>query len=237
MIRCFITDCSPLEDTVPYSRAYALLSDSRRDIADGYRFMKDRVLSVTAGLFMRAVEDSYGKITVDANGKPHAPGIGFNVSHSGHYVAFACSDRPVGIDIEGIGRNMDIAERVMTPAEYSDFNDYVNECDREHVFIRMWTAKESYMKALGLGFRLPPESFRVLYGYELRGPDKNMALHELEAPQGYCATVCSADDEVSCVRLDVEDLMDSVSGHGRSLFHRCPLDRPFKDLMDATVIP
>jgi len=105
------------------------------------------------------------------------------------------------------------------------------------VFIRMWTAKESYMKALGMGFRLQPESFRVLYGYELRAPDENMALHELEAPQEYCATVCSADDEVSCVRLDVEDLMDSVSGHGRSFFHRCPLDRPFKDLVDATVIP
>ncbi len=214
MIHCFITDCTPLEDQQMYGRAHSLLSDERRGKADFYRFPKDKMLSITAGLFIRLVERSYGEVTVDENGKLHAKGVEFNLSHSGHYVAFAVSDSPVGIDIESVGRNMDIARRVMTEEEYEDYIDTVEEKDREDVFIRMWTAKESYMKALGLGFRLAPETFRVLYGYELRSPDGIMEIQELEAPEYYHISVCSEDIGCSITPLRITDLIDADSLKG-----------------------
>ena len=210
MIRCFVADCSPLWDPVVYDRAYALLSDARKGKADFYRFPKGRMLSVTAGLFLRLIERSYGAVTEDGTGKPRCPNIEFNLTHSGHYVAFALSEDPVGIDIEAVGRNIDIAKRVMDPQEYSDFMDTVGEKDREEVFARMWTTKESYMKAIGLGFRLPPESFRVLYGYEIRSPDESMAISEPAPPEGFRITVCGKGD-YSIRTVAVEELMDASS--------------------------
>ncbi|MBQ7622016.1 MAG: 4'-phosphopantetheinyl transferase superfamily protein [Candidatus Methanomethylophilaceae archaeon] len=210
MIRCFVTDCSPLEDTAVYDRAYALLSDTRKGKADFYRFPKDRMLSITAGLFLRLIEGSYGAVTEDGNGKLRCQGIEFNLSHSGHYVTFAVSDDPVGIDIESIGHNRDIAKRVMDPQEYADFMDTVGEKDREEVFARMWTAKESYMKALGLGFRLPPESFRVLYGYDIRSPDGSMTISEPKSLEGFRISVCGKGD-YSIRTVAVEELMDTSS--------------------------
>ncbi len=207
MIRCFVTDCSPLEDPELYARAYSLLSDERKGKADFYHFGKDRRLSVVAGLYIRLLERSCGKVYADGNGKLHSSGIEFNLSHSGHYVAFACSDRPVGIDIEEVGSNMDLSKTVMTPREYDDFIGAVSEGDREDVFARMWTAKESYMKALGLGFRLPPETFRVLYGYDIACPTEGSRIFELEAPEGYHVSVCSSDDAILSQSLDADRLM------------------------------
>ena len=210
-MRCLVCDCSPLEDDVLYSRAYAALSDIRREKADFYKFRKEKAQSVTAGLFIGLVERLCGKVVEDENGKPHSEGIEFNLSHSGHYVAFAFSESPVGVDIESVGRNTDIAKKVMTAEEFVDFNLIVKEEDREDVFCRMWTAKESYMKYRGLGFRLPPESFRVLHGYDLRSPDEKVSLMQLDPPEGYRLTVCSADRECSSAAITIEDLLEAES--------------------------
>ena len=205
MISCLVADCSPLEDQQAYGRAYSLLSGARRLKADSFAFQKDRALSAAAGLFIRLVEASFGEVSIDGNGKPHAPGIEFNLSHSGRYVAFAASDLPVGVDIEGIGHNMDIASSVMTPEEYSDFS----EISDEGLFASIWTSKESYMKATGLGFRLAPDSFRVLYGRELRCPDPGMTMSQLPAPEGYRLSVCSADKGCDVRRIGIDELMDA----------------------------
>lgn len=211
MIHCFITDCSPLEDTQLFSRAYALLSDERKEKADFYRFPKDRMLSVAAGLYIRLIEQTFGKVTADENGKLHSSGVEFNLSHSGHYVAFAISYHPVGVDIEAVGRNTDIARRVMTEEEYEDYIDTVEEKDREDVFIRMWAAKESYMKALGLGFRLAPETFRVLNGYEIRSPDDAMKIQELYTPERYHVSVCSEDGGCVVSFQSIQNLINADS--------------------------
>ena len=188
-----------------------MLSEKRREKADFYKFRKEQAQSVTAGLFIGLVEKEFGKVTVDGNGKLHSPGIEFNISHSGRYVAFAYSESPVGVDIEKIGRNMDIAKRVMTSDEFNEFMDAVGESDREDVFCRMWTAKESYMKYRGLGFRLPPESFRVLYGYDLRSPDPSVSIKELEPPEGYRLCVCSAYRKCISKTVTIKELIGTKS--------------------------
>ena len=171
-MRCLVCNCSELDDDALYDKAYASLSDVRKKKADKYKSRKDARQSVTAGLFIGLVERKFGDVAEDENGKPCAKGIEFNLSHSGNYVVFAYSESPVGVDIERIGRNNDIAKRVMTSEEYDQFVNDVREEDRGDAFCRMWTAKESYMKCRGLGFRIPPESFRVLYGYDIKEKEK-----------------------------------------------------------------
>jgi hypothetical protein len=70
------------------------------------------------------------------------------------------------------------------------------------------------MKALGLGFRLAPETFRVLYGYELKSPDGTMEIQELDAPENYQVSVCSEDGESSIRTLEVGDLINADSLKG-----------------------
>ena len=206
-MRCFLCDCSVLEDDALYDRAYAALSDERKKKADFYKFKKDRYQSIVAGLFIRWVEKNYGKVSVDENGKPRCKNLEFNISHSGKYVAFAYSESSIGVDIERIGRNMDIAKRVMAPEEYEQFISNVKEEDKEDAFCRMWTAKESYMKCKGLGFRLPPESFRMLYGYEIKSPDMTLSITEFPSVDGYHLSVCSMGRDCSLTDVSVEQLL------------------------------
>ena len=84
-------------------------------------------------------------------GKPYAAnGPEFNLSHSGAFLACAVGDRPVGIDIEAVRPlKLEVARRVCNAKEM----DYLApETPGSHIrFLRIWTAKEAYFKALGTG--------------------------------------------------------------------------------------
>lgn len=222
-MRCFLTDCSPLEDPDLYARAYARLPAWRRERADFYRFPRDRFLSIAAGLYMGLVERSHGAVSIGDDGKPRADGLEFNASHSGCYVAFACSEHAVGVDIEEVGSNMDIAERVTTPDEYIDLMECGDPRAREDLFCRMWTAKESYMKALGKGMGLPPETFRVLHGREIASPSEDFAITELSPPRGYRVSVCCEEECCILEDIGIERLLEAE--RIEDLF-RSPVYRP-----------
>ncbi|MBQ8015551.1 MAG: 4'-phosphopantetheinyl transferase superfamily protein [Clostridia bacterium] len=121
----------------------------------------DKARCLAAGLLLRYAfgEEDASRITADSFGKPCLPeGPFFNLSHSGDKVVLLVSDRPSGVDIEQIAPWSEaVAKRVFTPKEQK----WLEAQSGTDAFYRLWTAKESIMKALGLGFRLPPESFEV----------------------------------------------------------------------------
>ena len=83
----------------------------------------------------------------------------FNISHSGDYVIIVTADGEVGADIEKTKPYSDaVAARCFTPREY----EWMRLEGNDEAFYRLWTAKESVMKASGLGFSLSPETFCVL---------------------------------------------------------------------------
>ncbi len=193
-MRCMIADAGGAD----YGLATSALSEERARLASSFLFEKDRRLSAVAGLFMGWISTTYGtEIEVDSNGKPRAAGdeVHFNVSHSGRYVACAVAEVPVGIDIEAEGENLDLLAAVTMPDERDVFSS-TPEREREALFCRMWTAKESYMKAVGLGMSIPPESFRVVCedGITDRWLPRPYRIRELDAPAGYRASVCAAGD-------------------------------------------
>ena len=146
-------DLSALEKAMPGRAARA-----RR-----YRFEKDRLLCLGAGFLLleglgirNETELRYGE-----NGKPYAPGYpAFNLSHSGAWCVLAegREDNCIGIDIEEINRkHIDVAPQVYTGAELAWM-----ETEPVNRFFRLWTWKESVMKATGLGMSLEPRTFEVL---------------------------------------------------------------------------
>lgn len=110
-------------------------------------------------LLLHAVREEYGLPALPVigrgeQGKPYFPsysGIHFNISHTGNLAVCAVSERETGVDIERIrGVREVMLKRVLTPGEQAWVADSANQ---EEAFIRLWTLKESYIKATGEGLR------------------------------------------------------------------------------------
>jgi 4'-phosphopantetheinyl transferase len=96
-------------------------------------------------------------------GKPYSmddPQLFFNMSNSGSLVAIAFSrDGEVGLDLEQLRPLSDLDDLItknFTPSEIKFINSKPDDNIRR--FFRFWTIKESYLKALGEGMRLPPDN-------------------------------------------------------------------------------
>ena len=92
------------------------------------------------------------EILKDDLGKPYLHGnlLYFNVSHSGKYLAIAISKYPAGIDIQEPKFIKDgMFRKVVQPEE-----DCLIGADRQKDFLRLWTLKESFVKAEGKGLRI-----------------------------------------------------------------------------------
>lgn len=102
------------------------------------------------------VTNKYGKPLFQGNDELH-----FNNSHSGQWVVCAISDSPVGIDVEKV-RDIDfnIGEHCFSEKEYLDLSAQTAEAKLDY-FYDLWTLKESYIKAVGLGLSLPLSSFTI----------------------------------------------------------------------------
>lgn len=88
------------------------------------------------------------QILIGEHGKPYLKDdpFYFNISHSHDYYIMACSQFPIGIDIEKHRPKhyLNIAKRFYTPEEY----DYVQKY-KISAFFDIWCMKESYTKYLG----------------------------------------------------------------------------------------
>lgn len=111
-----------------------------------------------------------------------ALGLHFNISHTRGFAAVAvCRHARIGIDVEAIELDVDcheVAPLVFTRGELERF--LLSPCPDDHDFVKnrffdLWTLKESTIKALGLGFSLPPKTF------EFASIDETIALRTLPA--------------------------------------------------------
>ncbi len=133
----------------------------RRERMFRYRFHEDRARCLAAGLMLRYVfgGTQADSIVNSSLGKPYLPsGPFFNLSHSGSKVVLLVGDQELGVDIEQITPySQSVARRVFTDCELA----WLNIQQSDEAFFRLWTGKESIMKALGKGLQLPPESFEI----------------------------------------------------------------------------
>ena len=84
-------------------------------------------------------------------GKPHfkESKIKFNISHEDNLVAVVISDdHEVGVDLARMVTNLDLAKKILSKDEYSDFEKAI---DKEDYIARKWAMKEAYSKKTGEG--------------------------------------------------------------------------------------
>lgn len=115
------------------------------------------------------------QFVTNAYGKPApAPerGLRFNLSNSVGLTVCLIVDAPVevgpvevGVDVEAHSRADEIAEveyKVFSPAEIAQV-DALPETERPDRYLSLWTLKEAYIKARGMGMALPLREISFLF--------------------------------------------------------------------------
>ena len=201
MLKTYFYDVSELDDDAIFEKYMREVSEYRKAKTEKMRFRKDKKLSLGAGILIGRGLCEFGLRECDMvygtreNGKPffeNAPELRFNVSHSGTMVMCAFSDVEVGCDIEKIAEaDMKIARRFFCEEE---FDAIANAADRDVMFCRFWTLKESFMKCTGLGMKLPLNAFCIHLGDEITvtcdSVEGEFEFKEFDT-EGYCAAVCT----------------------------------------------
>lgn len=199
MTEIFIADIGKLNIDEIYHR----LPAHRREKVDRCNLKRDKLLSAGAWLLLESVVGKDIEIRVSDNGKPYImnkPDVFFNLSHSGNKVMCAVSDGEVGCDVEREDRvNLKIAERYFSRAEI----DFINQNgNKEDAFLKLWTLKESFVKTVGLGMRLPFNKFTVNPGKSISVkqncfPDKKFYFKQFYIQGHYFA--CCAENDGFCL--------------------------------------
>ncbi|MBX9757926.1 MAG: 4'-phosphopantetheinyl transferase superfamily protein [Beijerinckiaceae bacterium] len=103
------------------------------------------------------VEPDSIAITYDAEGAPRVSGANLFVSASsrGARAALAVASAPVGVDLEPLDEKAPVIEDVLCKSERAALAR-MKGAEQARAFLRMWTAKEAYLKALGRGFKRNP---------------------------------------------------------------------------------
>ena len=125
----------------------------------------------------------------------------FSISHSDNIVAVSLSDNKHGIDIERL-RRMDekTVRAVLSPYTYLEYLKADN-AEKDKMFARIFTEKESYVKYLGTGFNckpseVVPKNVSFLTKYLFRDADV------------YCFTICLEKEESFTFEpLSIKDLL------------------------------
>lgn len=151
-----------IEDVIKYDISHIKhMMPKRFDRANTYKQEKDRLLCLGGAILMADIVGitNESEIYFNSNGKPFANGFPeFNISHSGDVCVLAVGDGQVGIDIEKADcENLTIAENVFSDKEYEWM------CPDPVVrFHRLWTLKESLLKAEGTGLVNDMKSVEII---------------------------------------------------------------------------
>jgi 4'-phosphopantetheinyl transferase len=155
------------------------------------------------------------RFAAKGNGKPILGGgeFHFNLSHSKGLALLALSaTEELGVDVEQVRPypiHLELAERYFTPSEVAALRS-LPAGQSEKAFFQLWTRKEAFLKAVGLGLAGGLERFEVSVGpsqpariLHIDGKveeGQRWTLHEVEEGQ-YVGTIAVARHEMRVVRF------------------------------------
>jgi 4'-phosphopantetheinyl transferase len=144
-----------------FAPAVEELDARERERGARFRFAPDRQRFLASHSALRRILALYLRqpaaavaIEIAAHGKPFVAGpLRFNLSHAGELALCAVARREVGVDVERIRPGLDVlalARRFFPEAEAREL-DGMDAAARERFFFRLWTRREAYLKARGIG--------------------------------------------------------------------------------------
>lgn len=110
----------------------------------------------------RFVQNAHGKPAIEPD-----CGLRFNASNSvGLVVCLIAEAAEVGVDVEALTRAetmLNVASEVFSEAERAQLSSLSQEQQLDRA-LSLWTLKEAYIKARGMGLALPLKKFSFLFG-------------------------------------------------------------------------
>ena len=152
-----------------------LLDASEMRRVDEYKFERDKIRFIVSRGILKTLIGGYlvqssGKIQIsfESHGKPKLEGsdLEFNLSHCTEHVLFAFARKTLlGVDIEdrkAIGDVDAMAKQCLAEPQLREFQQ-LEEGKKMDAFYRIWTRKESLIKATGLGVQQALKDFDVTF--------------------------------------------------------------------------
>lgn len=154
----------------------ALLTTQELSKQERFHFARDRHRYLLTRTLVRSVLSRYapvqpqawrfatgpfGRPRIDAPIAEEALGLDFNLSHTDGLIVLALARNiELGVDAENVGRkaSLDVADHFFSPAEATALGALPPALQAER-FFELWTLKESYIKARGMGLQIPLDSF------------------------------------------------------------------------------
>jgi len=166
---------TPQQDEALNSRQLGLLTPEERTRMARFHFERDRHRYLITRALVRTVLSRYAPVEPGAwtfepgpHGRPYvtnphplAQQLRFNLSHTDGLVVLAVTTgREVGVDTESMARNapLEVADRFFSKREAEALRALPASA-QAHRFWELWTFKESYIKARGMGLSLPLSKF------------------------------------------------------------------------------
>lgn len=184
-IHLHIVDDPAITAPALLARYDAMLNPEETARQDRFRFARHRhqflvaraLVRSTLSLYHPETEPAEWQFATNEYGRPRIVGAGagaldFNLSHTdGRIVLAICRSQSPGVDIERIDRPeavADIAAQFFAETEIQALSALPAAMQRRR-FFDLWTLKEAYIKARGMGLSIPLKDFSIQFPQE-RGP-------------------------------------------------------------------
>lgn len=176
-------------------------SKERVEYAEKYRDDNDKKRHLLGERLLKKALNIFGhhgkfKIFKGEHGKPYTniKNFHFNISHSNEIVVVAYAQKDIGVDIE-FHKTRDY-NRLKDNFHKEEQEFIENSFDKLGAFYSIWTLKESYLKAVGIGLLESLDSFYVVPN---RDGTFRTSLKDIEFNQKflhqYTISVCFIKDE------------------------------------------
>jgi 4'-phosphopantetheinyl transferase len=186
-IDLWCTYISEIGDDSLWPRYDALLSADERARQTRFRLARDQRRYLLTRALVRTVLSRYAAVrpedwlfSAGARGRPviaaprPAPPLEFNISHAADLILLGVTTgRDLGVDTEGLearAADIDGLARYFAPQESAALLA-LPPSERLRRFFELWTLKEAYIKARGMGLSIPLNAFR----FELT--ERRLSLH------------------------------------------------------------
>ncbi len=145
------------------STLFELLDAAEQKRANSYHQLKDSQRFIIARSILKILVSQYLNcqpkdvcIKVGANKKPYlftnsTVLLEYNISHSGNWIVVAFANDAIGVDVEQIQASFNF-ESLLTACFSNEEQHYIqNNANSRELFYRLWTRKESFVKATSKG--------------------------------------------------------------------------------------
>lgn len=160
-----------------------------------------QILSQYTGIDPQALQ-----LTYNLDGKPSLTDadIHFNLTHCDNLALLAVAAVPVGVDLERI-RAVDAMDAITMTTFTEDERQYLSTISQDrkiYTFFKLWTAKESVMKALGGGFKLAQtislslDEEQIIIDRIDGNQPQEWGIAPVNVPQGFIAAVAVQHPDV-----------------------------------------